>query len=163
RTPLFEATDLYVRGMGEATDVVEKEMFTVGGPARAAAGEGERERESFSLRPEFTAGVVRAYREHGLDKTQGFLKVYSLGPLLRERLRPRLDTLCDTCKVRFDRNVFRVLDCKRCAEKTADLPPMAEHLCVDCAAHFGTVRAGLDRLEIRYAVDARLVRGFDYY
>lgn len=226
RTPVFEATELYVRGMGEQTDVVEKEMFTVGGPARE-----EGERESFSLRPEFTAGIVRAYRERGLDKSQGFMKVYSLGPLfryerpqkgrlrqfhqvnvealatadplvdvemialareivttlgisdfrvrlnsigdekcrpayrelLRERLRPRLESLCDSCKTRFDRNVFRVLDCKRCVAITADLPPMAEHLCDDCAAHFATVRDGLDRLKIRYDVDARLVRGFDYY
>ncbi len=227
RTPIFEATDLYVRGMGAETDVVEKEMFSVGGP-KGAAGEDER---AYSLRPEFTAGIVRAYREHGLDKTRGFLKVYSIGPLfrherpqkgrlrqfhqinvealatgdpaadvemialardiaralgiegfrvrlnsigdercrpayralLRERLLPRLGALCDVCRARYERNVFRVLDCKRCVALTSDVPPMADHLCEECAAHFAAVRAGLDRLKIPYAIDARLVRGFDYY
>jgi histidyl-tRNA synthetase len=230
RIPLFEATELYVRGIGDATDIVEKEMFAVGKPVRA--GEDGASQEKLSLRPEFTAGIVRAYREHGLDKIGGFLKVYSLGPifryerpqkgrlrqfhqfnvealgstdplvdaemialagaviegvdipdfvaqinsigheapecrgayreLLRERLRPRLGTLCESCRARFDRNVFRVLDCKECAEKTADLPPMAEHLCADCAPHFAAVRAGLDRIGVRYVVNARIVRGFDY-
>src|SRR5438552_3275812 len=79
RIPLFESTELYKRGMGEVTDVVEKEMFRVSGPAKADGTAGE----DFSLRPEFTAGIVRAYREHGLDKSRGFMKVYAIGPIFR--------------------------------------------------------------------------------
>src|SRR5688572_17767930 len=72
RTPLFEETTLFVRSLGEVTDVVEKEMFTV------ARGE-----TSVTFRPEGTAPVVRAYLEHGLDKTRPFQKFYYLGPMFR--------------------------------------------------------------------------------
>jgi histidyl-tRNA synthetase len=242
RIPLFEELVLYKRGMGEVTDVVEKEMFRVVSGANPRIGEKfvgfspkeqSQAMEEFALRPEFTAGIVRAYIEHQLAKSKGFMKVYSIGPLfrgerpqrgrrrqfhqiniealatsdpfvdieaialareivsglgipgfrvrlnsigheapecraayralLKEKLAPKLETLCDQCKERYERNIFRVLDCKKCAEKTADLPPMAEHLCEPCGKHFASVRAGLERLDIPFKVDARLVRGFDYY
>ena len=59
-TPLFELSDLFERGVGEETDVVEKELF------RVQAGRGESERERWALRPEPTAGIVRAYVQHGM-------------------------------------------------------------------------------------------------
>jgi histidyl-tRNA synthetase len=58
-----------------------------------------------------------------------------------------------------------VLDCKRpeCREATAAAPRIVDHLCQPCAAHLGAVRAGLEALDVAYQLDARLVRGFDYY
>ena len=68
-TPLFEQTDLFVRGIGEATDVVSKEMFTVvsgGNLEKLLAGESLKAKSRLSLRPEGTAGVVRAVVQHDL-------------------------------------------------------------------------------------------------
>ncbi len=72
RTPLFEETALYERSIGEATDVVGKEMFTV---AKGST--------PVSFRPEGTAGVVRAYLQHSLDKVRPFQKLYYAGPMFR--------------------------------------------------------------------------------
>ncbi len=228
RTPMFESTELYVRGIGEVTDIVEKEMFTM------QVGPVER-RESISLRPEFTAGIVRAVLEHNLHRQKGFWKLYSIGPafryerpqagrqrqfhqldvealgsldplvdvetielacrlfsavglagvfrtrlntlgcavcrnayreVVRERLRPELERLCESCRARFERNVFRILDCKNpsCKEIVRErVPSMEASLCAGCAEHFAAVRSGLDALAVPYEVDATLVRGFDYY
>ncbi len=62
RTPIFEETALFARGVGEETDIVAKEMYTWEDRARAASEKGQ----SLTLRPENTAGVVRAYIEHKL-------------------------------------------------------------------------------------------------
>ncbi len=72
RTPLFEDTSLFVRSLGEDTDVVAKEMFT------ATRGD-----TSVTFRPEGTASVVRAYLSHNLDKTRAFQKLYYMGPMFR--------------------------------------------------------------------------------
>ncbi|HRR78769.1 MAG TPA: histidine--tRNA ligase [Planctomycetota bacterium] len=77
RTPIFEATRLFVRSIGETTDIVEKEMYTL--------GEGE---DSLTLRPEATAPVVRAYLEHSLHKSRAFQKLYYIGPMFRHE-RPQ--------------------------------------------------------------------------
>lgn len=77
-TPLFERTELFARGLGESSDAVEKEMFRVGG----AAGSDE-ERAEWALRPEPTAGIVRAFVEHGLHVRPGPLRVWMLGPMFR--------------------------------------------------------------------------------
>jgi histidyl-tRNA synthetase len=77
-TPLFEATSLFVRGLGEETDAVAKEMFRVSGPA--AGGDAE---PAWALRPEPTAGIVRAYLEHGLHVRPGPLRVWLMGPMFR--------------------------------------------------------------------------------
>lgn len=78
RVPTFEQTALFIRSIGESTDIVEKEMFTFEGS----------DDESFTLRPEGTASVVRAYVEHGLDKAGGFTKLYYIGQMFR-RERPQ--------------------------------------------------------------------------
>lgn len=78
RTPLVEPTELFVRSIGEATDIVEKEMFSFPGP-------GEK---SLSLRPEGTAGVVRAYLQHSIYAQQGISRYYYMGPMFR-RERPQ--------------------------------------------------------------------------
>ena len=82
RTPIFESTELFARGVGEETDIVSKEMFTWDDKARAQSEKGQ----SLTLRPENTAGVVRAYIEHNLWE-RGLNKFYYIGPQFR-RERP---------------------------------------------------------------------------
>ena len=84
RTPVFESTELFARGVGEETDIVSKEMFTWEDKARAASEKSL----SLTLRPENTAGVVRAYIEHNLEKSGLLQKLYYLGPQFR-RERPQ--------------------------------------------------------------------------
>jgi histidyl-tRNA synthetase len=84
RTPIFEATELFARGVGEETDIVSKEMFTWEDRARAASEKAQ----SLTLRPESTAGVVRAYIEHKLGETGALQKLYYIGPQFR-RERPQ--------------------------------------------------------------------------
>jgi histidyl-tRNA synthetase len=71
--PMFEDTTLFVRGVGESTDVVSKEMYTF----------DDRGGRSISLRPEGTAGVMRAVIEHGLDRGQLPVKLWYAGPFFR--------------------------------------------------------------------------------
>jgi histidyl-tRNA synthetase len=137
RTPIFEATELFARGVGEETDIVSKEMFTWEDRGRAASvsgsasgshsvsvsrsgsgayskstsgsasgshsqslsgslsgahgqshsGDGGDRGQSITLRPEATAGIVRAYIEHGLEK-RGLNKLFCIGPMFR-RERPQ--------------------------------------------------------------------------
>ncbi|HVR47677.1 MAG TPA: histidine--tRNA ligase [Candidatus Binatia bacterium] len=72
RTPMFESTDLFVRGVGEQSDIVEKEMYTF----------VDRGGRSLTLRPEWTAPVVRAALEHGLLASAP-LRLYYIGPIFR--------------------------------------------------------------------------------
>jgi histidyl-tRNA synthetase len=76
--PLFERVELFARGLGESSDAVEKEMFRVGG----AAGSDEEQAE-WALRPEPTAGIVRAYVEHGMHVRPGPLRLTMIGPMFR--------------------------------------------------------------------------------
>ena len=78
RTPIFEPTELFARGIGQETDIVSKEMYTF----------EDRDGGSLTLRPEATAGTVRAVIEHNLMNTDPALKVYTLGPMFR-RERPQ--------------------------------------------------------------------------
>ena len=84
RTPLFEDTSLFARGVGEETDIVSKEMYTWEDRARAQS----EKPQSLTLRPENTAGVVRAYIEHKLGETGMLQKLYYIGPQFR-RERPQ--------------------------------------------------------------------------
>ena len=83
RTPIFESTELFARGVGEETDVVAKEMYTWEDRGRAQSDKGQ----SLTLRPENTASVVRAYIEHKLWD-RGLSKLYYIGPQFR-RERPQ--------------------------------------------------------------------------
>jgi histidyl-tRNA synthetase len=222
RTPIFESTRLFVRSIGEATDIVEKEMYTL--------GEGE---DSLTLRPEETAPVVRAYLEHNLHKVRAFQKFYYIGPmfrherpqagrkrqlhqvgvealgassplldaevialacelftalgvsgyrvrlnaigtpdsrsayrdLIRAELASRTAELCPDCQRRLDRNVFRVLDCKReaCKAVCEGLPRILDHLPQEEQDHFATVCEALTSAGVGFEEDRTLVRGFDYY
>jgi histidyl-tRNA synthetase len=83
RTPIFESTELFARGVGEETDIVSKEMYTWEDRGRAASERGQM----LTLRPEATAGIVRAYIEHKLGD-RGLNKLYCIGPMFR-RERPQ--------------------------------------------------------------------------
>jgi histidyl-tRNA synthetase len=73
RVPLFERTELFARGIGDETDIVKKEMYTF----------EDRSGESVTLRPEATAGVLRAYIEHGFHVEPKPVRLYTMGPMFR--------------------------------------------------------------------------------
>lgn len=72
RTPIFEATELFARGVGDTTDIVNKEMYTF-----------EKSERSLTLRPENTAGVVRSYIENGMSRLSPPVKLWYKGPMFR--------------------------------------------------------------------------------
>ncbi|HEU5369343.1 MAG TPA: histidine--tRNA ligase, partial [Ktedonobacterales bacterium] len=223
-TPTFEETAVFQRGVGAGTDIVEKEMYSF----------EDRGGEHLTLRPEGTAGVVRAYLEHGLFmKPQPVKLFYVRVPMFRferqqrgryrehhqfgcealgetdpavdaeviavlmsiyrelglrglelhlnsigdrvcrpryvqalvEYYRPLYNDLCQDCKVRFDKNPLRLLDCKEPQDqpKVANAPKITDYLDEACAAHFAEVRRLLDAEGISYVLDPLLVRGLDYY
>ncbi len=78
RTPVFEETSLFARGIGEETDIVSKEMYTF----------RDRSDTSITLKPEMTAGVVRAFIEHSLGEKQPLTKVFYISPMFRQE-RPQ--------------------------------------------------------------------------
>lgn len=78
RVPILEKTDLFTRGIGESTDIVEKEMYTF----------QDRGEESLTLRPEATASVIRAYLEHAFHASDNVTKLFTVGPMFR-RERPQ--------------------------------------------------------------------------
>src|ERR1700733_5759180 len=84
RTPIFETTELFARGVGEETDIVSKEMYTWDDRARAASEKAQ----SLTLRPENTEGVVPANIEHKLDDSGLLQKLFYIGPQFR-RERPQ--------------------------------------------------------------------------
>lgn len=223
RTPVFEYTELFSRGVGVTSDIVGKEMYTF-------LDKGNR---SVTLRPEGTAGVARAFLENGLAggampfkayylisafryerpqagrlrefhqfgaelygaegayadaeiisladaflKNLGLkqvrLKINSIGcktcrakyhEALKNYFAPRLGEMCADCKVRFEKNPMRILDCKEdgCRRFTADAPKMLDYLCDDCKDHFDQVKALLTVSGIEYETDPAIVRGLDYY
>jgi histidyl-tRNA synthetase len=82
RVPIFELTELFARSIGASTDIVEKEMYTF----------PDRDGKLLTLRPEATAGVVRAYVEHNLGASSALQKFYYLGPMFRHE-RPQAGRL----------------------------------------------------------------------
>ncbi|MEK6590136.1 MAG: histidine--tRNA ligase [Nitrospinota bacterium] len=78
RIPIFEKTAVFMRSIGETTDIVEKEMYTF----------NDRSGDSLTLRPEGTASVVRSYVEHGLYNSPSIVKLYYMGPMFRSE-RPQ--------------------------------------------------------------------------
>ena len=73
RTPIFESTELFARGVGEGTDIVAKEMYTF----------LDRKGRSLTLRPENTAPVARAYLQHGMQRGSDLTRLYYIGPMFR--------------------------------------------------------------------------------
>jgi len=117
--------------------------------------------------------MLYQYSQHiGIDSVS--LQVNSLGcpecrPAYRQQLvaflEARLGSLCPDCQRRYTTNPLRVLDCKSqgCKEATVDAPAVIEHLCDACDDHFVKVQGYLHSLAIPFEVNARMVRGLDYY
>jgi histidyl-tRNA synthetase len=222
RTPYVEPTSLFVRTIGESTDVVEKEMYSF-----------THHDEPLTLRPEGTAGAVRAYVEHGVSNQEPVTRWYYLGPMFRaERpqrgryrqfyqlggeclgdagpgcdaemidalvlflreigipspdvfvssigsgetrakykdalvthLTPMKDKLSADSQRRLSTNPLRVLDSKHPAdaEAIASAPTIHEFLTEADRTHWDELRRQLDALGTPYTVDAKIVRGLDYY
>ncbi len=223
RTPVFEHTELFTKGVGDTTDIVEKQMYTF-------MDYGQR---SITLRPEGTSPVVRAFVEQkqyaevqptkyyydipcfryekpqsgrlrefhqfgieifgtpnmvadaevislGYDflKEMGIrdieLRINSIGcpscreihrKALREFLEPKYNELCDTCKVRYEKNPLRIMDCKSevCQALVVGAPNMLDYLCDECQEAFDDLQCNLNSFEIPFIVDSGIVRGLDYY
>ena len=224
RTPIFESSELFHRGVGETTDIVTKETYDF-------KDRGDR---NMTLRPEGTAGIVRSFIENkmygnasmpvkswyygpmyryerpqsgrfrefyqfgvevfGCDNpiidaevisiAVNFYKliglkgikvnINSLGDIesrnnyreaLKEYFRPHLDTLCEDCNNRFEKNPLRILDCK--VDNHLDImknaPKITDYLNETSKKHFEEVQKYLDALEIEYVVNPNIVRGLDYY
>ena len=224
RTPIFESSELFHRGVGETSDIVSKETYDF-------KDRGDR---SMTLRPEGTAGVVRSFIENKLyardtkpvknwyygpmyryERPQSgrFREFYQFGvevfgsedPLmdaevisipvnlykmlglkgikvninslgdkesrenyrnaLKEHFRPHLDCLCEDCKIRFEKNPLRILDCK--VDKDLDImktaPKTIDYLNEESKRHFELVQKYLDALNIEYVINPSVVRGLDYY
>jgi len=222
RTPILERTEVFTRAIGQATDVVEKEMYSF----------ADRNGDSLSLRPENTAGVVRAALQNGLlyaaperlwyrgpmfrherpqkGRTRQFhqmgaevfgapgpdvdaellamgeriwnalglsnirLELNSLGNA-RERVQYREalvaymtqhEAVLDPESLeRLKRNPLRILDSKNPDVQAllSDAPTLDQFLGEESQAHFNGLRSYLDRMQIDYALNPRLVRGLDYY
>lgn len=219
--PVFEDTALFARGVGESTDIVTKEMYTF----------EDRGGRSITLRPEGTAGVMRAVIEHGMDRGQLPVKVlysgayfraerpqkgryrqfYQVGieaigledPLIdaeviwladqafrniglrnyrleitslgdaESRAAHRKDLLKFYEKLDLDEatasraklNPLRLFDDKRpeMVKAMQGAPVLLDYLNEKSKTHFDHVRAYLDALNVKYEINPKLVRGFDYY
>ena len=226
RTPAFEKTELFVRGIGDTTDIVNKEMYTWTDTDKAGT--------QLTLKPELTAPVVRSYIQHNLAGKNPIHRLYyidslfrrerpqkgrqrqfnqfgveaigspfpeqdaevismayqffvSMGiedltvkintigsqdarqeylKLLKEKLQPHAEELCETCQDRLHRNPLRLFDCKNpnCQALLDQYAPMiSDNVSDEDSEHFETVLNLLDQLSIPYIHDKKMVRGLDYY
>ncbi|MEM1250162.1 MAG: histidine--tRNA ligase [Acidobacteriota bacterium] len=223
RTPILEPTELFVRGVGESSDIVGKEMYTF----------DDKRGRSVTLRPENTAAVARAFIEHGMAKLPQPVKLFYIGPqfryerpqkgryrqfhqigaellgdegpwtdvelllmlvrfldrlgfedlvvrlntvgnpesrsryadVVRAHLEPHRQALSEDSQRRLETNPLRILDTKIPAERELleGLADLSASLSPECRSHFDAVCASLHEFDVPYAVDARLVRGLDYY
>lgn len=224
--PHFENLEIFTRGIGLETDIVSKEMYLVSAKA-------DEDDTRLALRPEGTAGTVRAYIQNGMNSWPQPVKIYYMGPMFRHdrpqkgryreffqlgleifgdaspksdylsimsaweifkrlglkdliiyansigcpKCRPKyiqklkkyykdnLSSVCENCKIRYDANPLRLLDCKEetCQKMAAGAPVILDSLCGDCKTHFAELLELLDYFQIRYDLDPKLVRGLDYY
>jgi histidyl-tRNA synthetase len=220
RTPTFEKTELFKRSIGEETDVVSKEMYSF-------------KEDEFTLKPEMTAPVIRAYIENGLQSEFPFQKLYYIANMYRHErpqagryrefsqfgveaigssdylvdaelislgakmlnefgigniifkintigsIEERARFLDDLQKylnqyksklsqdslIRLQTNPLRILDTKTDyeIEILKNSPVLYDYLNPETKSHFDNVLNVLSTLEIKYEIDYRLVRGFDYY
>lgn len=222
RTPIFEYTEVFQRGLGGETEVVQKEMYTF----------TDRGGRSLTLRPEGTAGVMRAlsntdvmngveqrvryfgpmfrgerpaagrrrqFHQIGVENVgrcaplidaeciamlAAFLREIGLGDfvldintrgalddrgpaeqLLRDYFSKHIDCMCQDCKTRLERNIWRILDCKQesCGKIIAEAPDYIASFSENSRNYFDEVCRALDALKVPYRVNPRLVRGLDYY
>lgn len=224
RIPVLEQTDIYTSGLGNASDIVEKEMYTF----------EDRDGTSITLRPEGTAGVVRSFIENSMHIKSPINKVYYSGMMFRherpqkgryrgfnqmgaecfgsssaycdadiismlwsifdvlkltghvnleinsigssedrEKFRqelinyfePQKETLCDDCNRKLTTNPLRILDCKNneCGQMIAIAPSILDFLSEKSKNHFDQVKTLLNKIDVPYTVNPKIVRGLDYY
>lgn len=224
RPPVLEHSQLFVRGVGESSDVVRKEMYTF----------DDKGGRSLTLRPEFTAGIMRLIVQNKLLPINELpLKYYYCGPVfryerpqlgryrqfnqfgvesvghnspyadvevislaftilqslglenitikintlgdensrdnyraaLKEFFRDKIDHMCEDCKMRYELNPLRILDCKIPSdiEIVKGAPKMSDFLSSASKDRFAKVLSCLEEMKIPYEVDDTLVRGLDYY
>lgn len=236
RTPIFEDIDLFVRSMGQTSDVVQKQMLTLNSQKQA----DETEPASvLALRPEGTAAIVRSYINNRFDKAEGLSKLFYIGPMfrgerpqkgrlrqfhqigaeaigpgpeaellpfldaemislsvqllnafglkgftlkintlgsseskgrlfeyLKKELKAHVKDLCEDCQNRYQKNVFRMLDCKNrgCKSVTAKIR-LQDRAWLDekDLSYFNNVKEQLQKMGIAFIEDTHLVRGLDYY
>lgn len=222
-TPALESTELFKRGVGEGTDIVEKEMYSF----KTRGG------DELTLRPEGTAGIVRAYIEHGMKSlpqpvklfyiSQFFrheqpqsgrrrqfwqigaellgeenfsadaelifilwkifeemgiknitLQINSIGDsncrpeykrALKDYYKNKLKKVCAPCRLKYKKNVIRMLDCiqNECKEISSKAPQIFDFLDEECKNHFKNVLEFLEEAQVPYILNPYLVRGLDYY
>lgn len=233
RTPLFEETRLFKRSLGDSSDVVEKEMFSV---VRRGENVDEKLKEGFTFRPEGTASAARAYIQGGFHANNPIQKWFYVGPMFRyerpqkgrdrqfdqfgveafgtcapsldveiiniairffkelgfgDEIEVRINTMgdiedrevysellrnhfsvqvdkkqrCGDCLARFERNIFRLLDCKslECVELNKGVPKLISSLGSESAEHHQALIKLLKELKINFVEDSSIVRGLDYY
>ncbi|MCI0382743.1 MAG: histidine--tRNA ligase [Chlamydiae bacterium] len=223
RTPIFEKTELFIRSVGEGSDIVNKEMYTF----------EDRGGRSMTLRPEGTASAMRAVIENRLTAKSPLQKLYYIGPMFRyERpqagryrqhhqfgaeaigislpeqdvetidllcelyrqlkisrltihlnsigneecrkkfqlaltafLKPHFDSLSEESKVRFQKNILRILDSKDPNDQKiiANAPSILDMLDSESKEHFHQVQQLLKKLKLPFQINPKLVRGLDYY
>ncbi len=223
RTPIFEKTELFIRGVGGESDIASKELYTF-------LDKAER---SMSLRPEGTAPIMRAFIENGLVQERVLHKLFYMGPMFRydrpqkgryrqhhqfgvevigkssfeidaevidillelfnrlglkdsklllnsigdletrkkyresllEFLKPNFENLSKDSQNRFEKNPLRILDSKdkKDQEIVKEAPSILDFLTEKAKKHFENLLNLLDKLDIKYTIDSRLVRGLDYY
>jgi histidyl-tRNA synthetase len=223
--PIFEEEALFVRGVGESSDIVSKEMFRLD-----VKGE-----HAYVLRPEFTASINRMVIENKMYASPDLpLRISYCGPVfrferpqagryrefhqwgvefldnkidlnsaldamllmyrageelfgrelllklnylggsesrkayqqaLKDFYAPKVGNMCDDCKRRFNQNVLRILDCKvpEDIEINKAAPLIQDYLVEEDKKTFEQIKETLDNLKVPYKIDARLVRGLDYY
>ncbi|MBF8264480.1 MAG: hisS [Dehalococcoidia bacterium] len=85
--------------------------------------------------------------------------------LLKKYYSGQLSSVCNDCKIRYEKNPLRLLDCKQasCQPISGAAPRNSDYLCADCASHFASLQKYLGILEIPFNINHRLVRGLDYY
>lgn len=223
-TPILEEAGLFEVGVGENTDIVEKQMFVF----RTKGG------ERVVLRPENTAPIMRSYLQHQLGYFSFPLKVWYYGPMFRyekpqfgrqrqfhhfgfeiigdqdavydvevilaaidffkelkidKDIQLQINTIgcrvcrpiyrqklkdyyknykskvCGDCQRRYEKNVFRLLDCKNeeCQTIKEKAPIILNYLCQNCNNHLKNVLEIIEDNDIIYDVNTHLVRGLDYY
>lgn len=222
RTPIMEEAGLFLRSIGEASDIVQKEMFRF----------QDRGGNDIILRPEGTAAVARAFLQHKLHKQVPLNRLFYMGPMfraerpqagrfrqfhqfgcealgsshpavdtevialcyttlracglnglkvnltsmgsredqtksadaLRQRLTASEDDLCSECRERLNKNVFRILDCKRDAcRKLGWRGGWPFQLSPESQEHFDSVKRLLEAAEIPFSDTTAFARGLDYY
>lgn len=223
-TPILENAALFEEGVGELTDIVEKQMFTF----------KTRGDDRLTLRPENTAGVMRAYLQYQMGYFASPLKVSYYGPMfryekpqfgrsrqfhqwglevigdpdpvydvelilaalelfrelkinkdvqlkintigcrvcrtnyrqkLKDYYKSHKNKVCADCQRRYEKNVFRLLDCKNedCKAFKEKAPIILDYLCQNCNNHFKGVLEIIEDNSLVYEVNPHLVRGLDYY